>query len=289
LLIVGLIVLVIMRQLRHSAADVRAADVQTLKLHAALDEMSQGAVMFDSDAHLLLCNRGFLAMYDVPAELVRPGMPLREFLQQCCRHGLDCDPDQYGLQVCAAVAAGTTQSWSTAMADGRTIRLVIHPMGDGWLMTYEDVTEQLRAENERDRSRDFLDLIIENVPATIWVKNARDRRYVLINRAGEELWGLDRTQIVGKTTAEIYGPAEAAVIQERDEALLRSSGLLVLEEHELHTPANGTKTVTSRRLIIRQSNGERYLLGVVDDVTGRKLIERQLQQAQKMEAVGNLT
>jgi len=138
-------------------------------------------------------------------------------------------------------------------------------------------------------SREFLDLVIENVPATIWVKDARDGRYVLINRAAEELWGLHRSDVIGRTAAEIYPAAEADIIRQRDEQLLRAGNQIILDEHSLHTPGNGTKTVTSRRIAIRQNGEAQYLLGVVEDVSRRKLIEQQLQQAQKMEAVGNLT
>jgi PAS domain S-box-containing protein len=138
-------------------------------------------------------------------------------------------------------------------------------------------------------SREFLDLIIENVPATIWVKDARDGRYVLINRAAEEMWGLARQDVIGKTATEIYAPAEAEIIRQRDQQLLRSGHHIVFDEHLLQTPSNGVRTVTSRRIAIQQNGENQYLLGVVEDVSERKMMEQKLQQAQKMEAVGNLT
>ena len=62
--------------------------------------------------------------------------------------------------------------------------------------------ERRDAEKERDRNREFLDLIIENVPAPIFVKEAADLRYVLVNRAGENFWGIARTDMIGKAAAE---------------------------------------------------------------------------------------
>jgi len=50
-----------------------------------------------------------------------------------------------------------------------------------------DITDRKRAEGELRRTREFLDTIIENVPAMISVKEAREQRYVLVNRAGEQL------------------------------------------------------------------------------------------------------
>ena len=51
-----------------------------------------------------------------------------------------------------------------------------------------DVTERVRAEEERDRNREFLDRVIDNVSMTILVKDARTLQYVLVNRAAERLW-----------------------------------------------------------------------------------------------------
>src|SRR5262249_25483168 len=75
-------------------------------------------------------------------------------------------------------------------ANGRTIHTVSRPMADGgWVTTHEDVTDRISAERERDRNRDLLNLIVENVPVTIFVKNASDRRFILVNRACENVWG----------------------------------------------------------------------------------------------------
>jgi len=51
-----------------------------------------------------------------------------------------------------------------------------------------DVTEQRRAERDRDRNQKFLNTIIENIPITIFVKEPREQRYILVNRAAEQLW-----------------------------------------------------------------------------------------------------
>jgi PAS domain-containing protein len=83
--------------------------------------------------------------------------------------------------------------------DGRVIALVNQPMeGGGWVATHEDITERRQAERDRDRTKAFLDTVIENVPVTLVVKDAQDHRYVLVNRAAEELTGLTRGEVIGK-------------------------------------------------------------------------------------------
>ena len=153
-----------------------------------------------------------------------------------------------------------------------------------------DVTERRRVEAERDRNRDFLNGIIDAVPVTIYVKDARDRRYILINRAGEKLWGLSRTEVIGKTAAELFSKETADKVAEIDQKALQSDSEVYHPAHTIYLPHNCTRVITSRRLSIRNADGDaQYILGVLEDVTQQTTTEEQLRQAQKMEAVGNLT
>ncbi len=78
------------------------------------------------------------------------------------------------------------------LPDQRIISVISQPTpdGNGWVVTHEDITERRRAEQERDRSQVFATTVIENVPATIVVKDAKTLRYVLVNRAGEAYFGV---------------------------------------------------------------------------------------------------
>src|SRR5262245_23695838 len=58
-------------------------------------------------------------------------------------------------------------------------------------------------EQELLRTRAFLDLIIESVPAMLLVRDARDGKCVLLNRAGEELLGCDRRDVIGKNVHDV--------------------------------------------------------------------------------------
>ena len=62
----------------------------------------------------------------------------------------------------------------------------------GWVATFEDITEQRKFEQERERHGEFLNQIIDNVPAMIVVKDAVERKFVHANRAAEAFWGFSR-------------------------------------------------------------------------------------------------
>ena len=167
---------------------------------------------------------------------------------------------------------GRTTVREMLRVDGICLRVVDQPMdGGGWVATYEDVTEQRLTERDRDRNRAFLDLIIDNVPSSIFVKSVVDRKYVLVNSAGERFWGIGRQAMLGKTAREVFPEAEAKTIEARDDELLRS-GSALFDEREIVTPKGGARSISSRRLTIRdQSNEAQYILGVIDDVTERKV------------------
>ena len=143
--------------------------------------------------------------------------------------------------------------------------------GGGWVATHEDVTDQRRAEREADRVQKFLLTVIENVPSTIVVKDVRDLTYALINRAGEKFYGLPRSNVMGRTSHDLFPKSSADLIVAHDQSLLQSDGEISFEAHTIETPANGRRVVTARRLAIRDENGKaQFLLSVIEDITERK-------------------
>ena len=250
---------------------------QKVQLDAALNNMTHGLCMFDPDGHIVLFNRRYSEMMGQSADYLRGLSLLDLFKHRKAAGAFRGDPDEFFARVMTSIRAGKATVREMMRADGICLRVVDQPIeGGGWVATYEDVTEQRRAERDRDRNRSFLDLIIDNVPSAIFVKNSSDGRYVLVNRAGEKFWGLSREAMIGKTSAEILPPAEAEKIVARDDELLQS-GKPVFDEREILTRSNGVRSILSRRLPIGDgSGGSEYVLSVVDDVTERKAAEARI-------------
>jgi diguanylate cyclase (GGDEF)-like protein/PAS domain S-box-containing protein len=125
-------------------------------------------------------------------------------------------------------------------------------------------------------------MVVENVPATIFVKDASALQYVLINRAGEQYFGIPRDQMIGRTAYEVFPKAAADTIAAYDRRLIASGANLFLDEHPMATPANGTRIITTKRLVMPDDNGTpQYLLGVIEDITERKRLEETERQAKE--------
>jgi diguanylate cyclase (GGDEF)-like protein/PAS domain S-box-containing protein len=116
-------------------------------LNSAIENMSQGLLMFGNNAELLLCNQRYLEMYDLSPDVVKPGCTLRELLDERRRVGSFFeDPDQYSRTILEAVAAGKVRSHITELGE-RTFHVVSRPMpGGGWVATHQEITEQKQAE-----------------------------------------------------------------------------------------------------------------------------------------------
>jgi diguanylate cyclase (GGDEF)-like protein len=130
------------------SANSQLANAQA-QANAALNNMSQGLVMLDSSARVVVCNQRYLEMYGLTPEVIRSGCSLIELLDHRVATGTYCahDVEKDLAEILAAASQGKVFSKILRLRDGRIIRLVNHPMeGGGWVSTHEDVTAEMRAE-----------------------------------------------------------------------------------------------------------------------------------------------
>ena len=261
------------------------------RVAAAMNDLSQGVVMFDSNERMIACNDRYIEMYDLPRAVVKPGCTLRDVI--ACRQmsgRLRRDPDQYRRELLDAMANGKTANFIVDYPDGRAISIINRPLvGGDWIGTHEDITERRRAERELESTKSFLNTVIENVPATIVVKELPDLRYALINRAGERYFDMTRDQILGRTAADIFSPERAKAIDAEDHSALKSGSAMFFDAHPVPIGNGETRIVTTKRLPINGDDGKpRYLLGVIDDITDRKRAEARIAHMAHHDALTDL-
>jgi diguanylate cyclase (GGDEF)-like protein/PAS domain S-box-containing protein len=139
------------------------------------------------------------------------------------------------------------------------------------------------------RTQNFLDNIIENMPVSVAVKDARDRCYVLINRTAEAIFGIARGELIGKSADDPSGKETVNDLFPLADAALRTRQLQTIDEHVVHTHHNGTRILTTRNLSIPDETGEqRYLLGLSEDITERKQAEARIQHLANHDALTDL-
>src|SRR5947209_7998022 len=146
LLIAGMLYVVVRRLLRDHYASQQHLILEKQRLDKAVNNMTQGLLMFDASERLIICNQRYIEMYGLSAELVKPGCSFRELMahRKACG-SLAGDENEYASSVLSSIGRDKHKVIETP--DGRSVQIVDEPLADGgWLATHEDITERRRAE-----------------------------------------------------------------------------------------------------------------------------------------------
>jgi methyl-accepting chemotaxis protein len=132
-------------------AAARRRQVDNTRMRVAINNMSQGLCMFDRNERLVVCNRRYMDLYQLPEEVVKPGRTLASLLEFRVTNGsFSRDPDEYRRELVAAMTHGETTTAEVKSITGRVVCVINRPMPDGgWVATHEDITERREAERER--------------------------------------------------------------------------------------------------------------------------------------------
>src|SRR5262249_54917217 len=191
-------------------------------------------------ARLVLFNERYLQMYRLPPDVVKPGCTIRDLVENRIRSGtfFAIDPERYIADLTNALLHDRTPSTRTLeLADGRIIAVSSQPMaGGGWVVTHEDVTERHRAVKELERTRNFLDTVLETVPPPTIAKHAKDLPSTLPNRPTETSSGAARDRFPGKTAADVFPVALAKDMEGRAPRLLASGDRHAFDARPIDMP-----------------------------------------------------
>jgi diguanylate cyclase (GGDEF)-like protein len=134
-------------ELRARERDLQA---QNVRFDIAINNMTQGLLLFDDTERMIVCNRSYIAMYGLSPEIVKPGISLRDLVCHRKETGsFNGDIDEYCSALSRSMMEGRTSHHQTDTPNGRTIQIVNKPVtGGGWVATHEDVTARRRAEEK---------------------------------------------------------------------------------------------------------------------------------------------
>jgi diguanylate cyclase (GGDEF)-like protein/PAS domain S-box-containing protein len=291
-LVIAVILFLIVRQMtRQNQDSQRRLEAEKHRLDTALNNMTQGLVLYDASGYIVICNQRYIDMYKLSTEVVKPGCHFYDLIRHRKATGsFDGDVDSFCSNIMQNVTRGEVTHSILKAADGRSVLIVNKPLAQGgWVATIEDITERQNLEQERDRNYAFLHQIIDHIPSQITVKDAHDRRYLLANRVAELQFGLSRDAIVGKTALDLFSEAEADIIAADDDKMLQSADGLFKDEHPWESKGLGHRFITSRRIGIRDQTGEaRYIVNVVDDVTDRRRADEKIAHLAHYDALTDL-
>ncbi len=123
---------------------------------------------------------------------------------------------------------------------------------------------------------DFASAIINNIGDPIFVKD-ENSRLIFVNDACCKLFDLTRDNIIGKTLAEDISSEEMEGFLRVDKQVLKTGQENIIEE-SLTMRGGQTKTIATRKTRYIDENDQKYVIGVIRDLTERKMAEEQLKE-----------
>ena len=154
-----------------------------------------------------------------------------------------------------------------------------------------ELTEHRRTEEtlagrtaELEDARNFLDSVLEHLPVMLFVKDAKDLRFVRWNKAEEEALGIDRSAAIGRSDYDFFPEEQASFFVAKDRAVLSGGQLVDIPEEAIQTAHRGLRYLHTIKVPVLGADGQpKYLVGISEDITERKRAQEELARAREQE------
>lgn len=135
-----------------------------------------------------------------------------------------------------------------------------------------------QSEEGRDESDKYANTILNNMGDAVFVKDKRSR-LLLVNDAFCRLFNLPRAKIIGKTLAESVHPDERDSFLRIDKQVL-TDGMDNINVESLTINKDQKKIISTRKSRFVDEDGEKFLVGVIRDITERIKAEESLKESE---------
>jgi PAS domain S-box-containing protein len=145
--------------------------------------------------------------------------------------------------------------------------------------TCQDITEQLNLEKSLIEQRQFLDIVLNNVPSMIFVKDfQKNLSFSLINKAGEDLLGVKKEDLIGKNDFNFFPKDQAEFFVKKDCEVFDQKSVLRIEQEEIATP-KGIRFLQTQKVPTYDIDGKnQFLIGISSDITEEVMAQKVLAE-----------
>ena len=293
----ALLVNAVLDAARRAVLDIERQNVRALAAQRRLEKLAT-ALEQTGDVILITDRRGRIE-YVNPAFEAVTGYSRQEVLGRNARF-LAARQDNPALYRQAGRVLLSGRTWKGRVKERRkdgllieadvTISPVLSPDGEivNFVTVKRDVTQQHEAEARLRRAHKTLKLILQKSPFGVALID-RERRFNWVNDKVLKMMGFeDPRQVLGRHCREVLclERKQPCPFGEERSALLSGKILENVEDH--FRSRDGRKIPVLKSAMVIQLGGEELVLETFIDITERKQMERDLGQARKLEAIGQL-
>ncbi|MEH2022891.1 PAS domain S-box protein [Nostoc sp.] len=148
-----------------------------------------------------------------------------------------------------------------------------------------DITENRKAQEELQQTRNFLQSMINNLPVAVFVKDAKPESFgtfKLWNHTCENIFGITAEQAIGKKDYELFPKEQTDFFRQKDLEIFASGVPQDISEELIDSPCFGRRILHTTKIPLYDKDQQpEYLLCISEDITEYKRAEKNLQQAKE--------
>jgi PAS domain S-box-containing protein len=262
-----------------------ARHIEEERLDAALANVPHGLCIFDADRRLLVSNSRYGEMYRLPPELLLPGTPLAKIVAYRAQIGnAPVNFPGYATHDGIDFNKEGNSLFEFRLQDGRTVRVNHLALKDGgYVATHEDVSAAVRNEA---RFRSIFDAVSDG----IFILDAASATFIEVNKPGCLMLGYTAEELVGKDVQALSSEVAPYTRPGIVEWIQKAGATGQPQRFDWQSKSkDGRLFPVQISMRFGSIGGDEVVLAIVRDLTEREVMEAQLRQAQKMEAIGQLT
>jgi PAS domain S-box-containing protein len=127
-------------------------------LQAVLDHMGHSLIVYDAERRVVVVNRRFIDYYDVPPELIRPGLTQRDMIEHLARRNIaGVSPEALERRIDELLELswpGGEDRRELSRPDGSVVVRAFHELpGGGAVVTHTDITDLKAAERSLTQAK----------------------------------------------------------------------------------------------------------------------------------------
>jgi PAS domain S-box-containing protein len=139
---------------------------------------------------------------------------------------------------------------------------------------------QIRVRDQARQTSDVLQTLLEELPVAVFCKTAGEGRFAVWNRQCEQMFGMPRDQVLGKTDYDIFPRDQADFFREKDAETFANRAVVLILEEPVDSPVLGRRILRTTKSPLYDPDGQPLLLlGVSEDITERQRAEQALMAA----------